>query len=287
MADLLFGRDGRLRSGWKILLFGLGAAVANGLAGTLRASLAPDCRWLPGPCWSGLALLALTGWCLGQEGRPLASVGLALDRRWALQWLAGVLSGAGLIGLMALASFLGGGFDLVRHPAVGPGALLAGAWLYLAVAVGEELLFRGYAFQHLIQGLATGPALLLMALLFAASHGGNPGMTGATRIWAGLNLFLAGLLLGLAYVRTGSLALPMGLHLGWNWTQGSLLGFGVSGLHAGGWWSPVFHHGQPLWLTGGRFGLEASLPCTLLGALACAVLTWRPSGKNLPGWINS
>ena len=176
--DLLFGRDGRLRSGWKVLLFGLGAAVATGLAGTLRASLAPGCRWLPGPWWSGLALLALTGWCLAQEGRPLASVGLALDRRWAIQWTAGVLSGAGLIGLMALASFLGGGFHLVRHPAVGPAALLAGAWLYLAVAVGARSCCSGATlFQRLMRGLGPWPAQPLMA---AAVRGHA---LAATRAW--------------------------------------------------------------------------------------------------------
>ena len=84
-------------------------------------------------------------------------------------------------------------------------------------------------------------------------------MAGATRAWAGLNLVLAGVLLGLCYLRTRSLALPMGLHLGWNWTQGSLLGFGVSGLPSGGWWTPVYH-GRPLWLTGGRSGWRRACP---------------------------
>jgi hypothetical protein len=87
---------------------------------------------------------------------------------------------------------------------------------------------------------------------------------------------LAAILLGLCYLRTRSLALPIGLHLGWNWAQGSLLGFGVSGTtEVQGLWRPVFH-GRPEWLTGGAFGLEASLPCALVCGLAIFLLgRWK------------
>ena len=140
----------------------------------------------------------------------------------------------------------------------------------------EELLFRGYLFQRLESGLGAGPALGLLGLLFAALHWGNPGMAGLTRAWASLNIALAGILLGLCYLRTRSLALPIGLHLGWNWTQGSLLGFGVSGIHHPGWWTPVWH-GRPAWVVGGSFGLEASLICTVVCAAACFGLArWAP-----------
>ncbi len=100
-------------------------------------------------------------------------------------------------------------------------------------------------------------------------------MAGATRGWASLDIAIAAVLLGLCYLRTRSLAMPIGLHLGWNWTQGSLLGFGVSGLPSHGWWMPVVHC-RPHWLTGGSFGLEASLPCAIVGAAACLVLARWP-----------
>ena len=206
----------------------------------------------------------------GQE-RPLASVGLHLDRRWASDFLAGALGGAGLMVLAAGLIWLGGGCHFIRTPGSGLPALLRGAWLFLGVAVYEELMFRGYPFQHLIKRLGPWPAQGILAVAFALAHWGNPGMHGATLAWASLNIGLASILLGLCYLRKRSLALPMGLHLGWNWAQGSLLGFGVSGTAARGWWTPVMH-GRPEWLTGGAFGLEASLPCAVVCLLACAAL---------------
>jgi membrane protease YdiL (CAAX protease family) len=281
MASPFFGPDGSLRNGWKALLFVLGAAVCNGAAFSLRLALpwlGAAALWIPAPWFTFGAILFLTWLFLHEEGRPLASVGLGLDRRWGRQFLAGVLAGCGLIALMALAAYLGGGYHLARNASAGAGALGAALWLHLAVAFSEELLFRGYVFQRLERGMGTWPALVLLALLFAGIHWGNPGMAGPTRAWASLNIAVAGILLGLCYLRTRSLALPIGLHLGWNWTQGALLGFGVSGIPSGGWWLPVFHH-RPAWITGGSFGLEASLPCALVGALGCLVLALvRPHG---------
>ena len=270
---ILADAAGELRNGWKALLFILGAAICNSAAFTFRSAmpLQQHSLWLPAPWFTAAALLVLTAFFLNVERQPLASVGLRLDRRWGRQFLAGILAGAGLIGLMALVVGLGGGLRLARNPAGQGLAMLAGAWLFLGVALGEELLFRGYLFQRLERGVGRWPALALVSLLFALSHWGNPGMTGPVRAWATLNITLAGVLLGLCYLRTRSLAAPIGLHLGWNWTQGALLGFGVSGLPSGGWWKPVFL-GRSSWFNGGAFGLEASVVCTLVAAAACWVV---------------
>lgn len=156
----------------------------------------------------------------------------------------------------------------------------SGAWLFLAVAFREEILFRGYAFQRLVDAVGSWAALALASLYFAYAHWNNPGMAGATKIWATVNIALAGVLLGLCYLKTRSLALPIGVHLGWNWAQGSLLGFGVSGMELDGVLRPVFH-ARPPWLTGGAFGLEASLPCAVLCGLAIAgLVVWKPAGSR-------
>jgi len=276
METLFFGSAGTLRNGWKVVLFLLGAGLCNGAAATFRMALPwPELAapWLPAPWFAFAAFLCLTWVCLQLEGRPLASVGLRLDQRWGRELLQGALAGCGLILLMALPGLLAGAYRLQRNPHAGPARLLAGVWLYLAVAFSEELLFRGYLFQRLERGLGRWPAQALVALLFAAVHWGNPGMTGATRVWASLNIAIAAILLGLCYLRTRSLALPIGLHLGWNWAQGMVLGFGVSGLSSSGWWRPVFQSRTP-WLTGGRFGLEASLPCAIVATAACLALAW-------------
>ena len=275
--SLFHGTGGDLRNGWKALFFLLGAGICNGAAFAFRRELPwlGAVTWLPAPWFSFAALLCLTWIFLALEGRPLGAVGLRLDRRWGREFLLGALAGSGLIGLMAFGGYLGGGFHLARNPQAGLGSLLAGAWLYLAVAFSEELLFRGYLFQRLRAGIGAWPTQGLLALLFAAAHWGNPGMAGATRAWATCTIAVAAVLLGLCYLRTGSLALPIGLHLGWNWTQGTLMGFAVSGLPSTGWWTPVMH-GRALWITGGSFGLEASLPCVVIGIAACLALAARP-----------
>ena len=100
-------------------------------------------------------------------------------------------------------------------------------------------------------------------------------MQGFTQIVAMLDLALGAILLGLAYLRTRSLALPIGLHLGWNWAQGYLFGFGVSGFDYSGWFRPVFP-GSPEWLSGGEFGPESSVFAVLVDLIVIAALwKWR------------
>ena len=105
-------------------------------------------------------------------------------------------------------------------------------------------------------------------------------MDGATKFWASLDLALGAILLGLAYIRTRSLALPVGIHLGWNWAQGYLLGFGVSGIDQSGWFKPLFQ-GKAEWLTGGNFGPEASVFAVIVDLVFIALLwKWKGSRKS-------
>ena len=235
---------------------------------------------LPFEWVEGGFVLLLSFLFLRLEGRSLRSLGLGLDRRWALLFALGAAFGMGLIGAAALVTWMTGACGFQATPAGALGRLLSGGWLYLAVALNEELMFRGYGLQRMVEGLGRWPGQLLLALIFTAAHWGNPGMHGATLLWATLNIFLAGLFFGLVWMRTGSLAGPMGLHLGWNWMQGSVLGFGVSGGESQGLLKPIFM-GRPEWLSGGAFGLEAGLPCTLL-CLLCIALTlrWKPTGET-------
>jgi len=279
--DSLVGRlladgDGRIRSGWKVL----GFIVVQGLLASVALLLHPQSSrdtpaWLPHEWLAGAVVLLATLACVRAERRGLDSIGLRLDRRWARDATLGTLLGFALMGATALVARAFGAFHWVRGEGAGSLTLVTGLWAYAAVAFNEELLFRGYAFFRLKEGPGAVTALMVTSVLFAAAHWHNPGMVGATRVWACVNIALAGILLGLAAWRTGSLALPMGLHLGWNWTQGSVLGFGVSGTDAQGLFTPVFGPG-PSWVSGGAFGLEASLPCAVLCAAACVLLVvWR------------
>ena len=141
--------------------------------------------------------------------------------------------------------------------------------VYIPAAVHEELLFRGYAFQKLHRWHRTF-ALVFVALIFAALHLGNVAVT-----WLGLaNIFLGGILLGLAYERYGRLWFPIGLHLMWNVTSGPILGHEVSGYDS--MMTLLVERGSgPSWLTGGDFGIEGSIWMTLTEVTAIAFLAIR------------
>ncbi len=96
-------------------------------------------------------------------------------------------------------------------------------------------------------------------------------MTGSVRILASTNIFLASILFGLAYIRTQSLALPLGMHFMANLVQGIVLGFAVSGTDQSGLLIPVFAE-VPEWLTGGQFGLEASVFGLFFVVIAIVIL---------------
>jgi len=278
LKSLFFNADRRLRNGWWILAF-------LGFIALTRLAYKPLTQGLRGlglgelglePVPFVLTLLA-TWACTRLRREPLSSVGFRMDRRWFREIAWGLLLGTGTAVAVVGAIWGIGGVRFELDPARSAGTLLAGFYAFLFVALLEENLFRGFLFQRLVDGVGARGAQIALASLFALGHWGSPGMVGSTRVVAALDLFLGALLLGLAYLRTRSLALPVGLHLGWNWTQGHVLGFGVSGYEQAGWWRPIFQ-GRAEWLTGGAFGPEASILSPLV-SLFLIVLLWRWKGS--------
>ena len=273
-----FNAEGSLRNGWWVLIFIAFVAVTRFAYKPVThglQSLGLPKLWLePAPFL--FALLA-TWACTRLRKEPLSSVGFRLDRRWFKEIAWGMLSGIGmLLAVVGIICVIGGvRFEL--DPVRTAGTLLTGLYIFLFTALLEETLFRGFIFQRLLDGLGVWPAQIALATLFAVAHWGSPGMEGATEIVAFMDIFLAAVMLGLAYLRTRSLALPIGLHLGWNWTQGHVLGFGVSGYDFAGWLKPIFQ-GKPEWLTGGAFGPESSIFSPLV-SLVMIVLLWRWKGS--------
>jgi membrane protease YdiL (CAAX protease family) len=279
MRQLLFDGSGRLRNGWWVLVFLLIQTTCftgfQVVAPILKRHGVQAGVWVEGML--ALFTLLATWICCHWRGESLAAVGLAPGRRWLREAAWGTLIGGGLMLVGAGLLWAAGGVTWVLDPARSLHRLGIGFLGFLLVALFEEGLFRGFLFQRLLEGLGVWPTQILMALLFALVHWGNPGMHGATRVWATADIALAALFLGLAYLRTRSLALPIGIHLGWNWFQGDVLGFGVSGTGGQqGWIQPVFH-GKPEWVTGGAFGLEASVFGVVAVVLALFLL-WRWQG---------
>jgi membrane protease YdiL (CAAX protease family) len=150
----------------------------------------------------------------------------------------------------------------------GPAGLLPALSMAILAGVGEELMFRGGVFRILEGSLGTAAALILSAAVFGGMHAANHG---ATLVSTGAIALEAGVLLGAAYAATRSLWLPIGLHLGWNFTEGGLFGASVSGghTHPGLVQMPL---AGPDWATGGVFGPEASLVAVGVCLLAASML---------------
>jgi uncharacterized protein len=174
----------------------------------------------------------------------------------------------------------------VAAPSATWAGLLHEGGKWLAVGVMEELVFRGYAMQRAMRGLGLRGGAAVFGILFCVAHPLDGSMSPAVMVFAMLNTFLYAVTMSLLWLRTGSLAAPIGWHTGWNWTQ-QTLGFGVSGIATHGLWTPVFH-GAPDWLTGGAYGLEASLVDTVLGAATLlALAAWRPRGRLPAGGVSA
>jgi membrane protease YdiL (CAAX protease family) len=178
---------------------------------------------------------------------------LSVDVRSGLDLLAGAVIGAIAMGgifltLRALGQFTVAGFHLSP-------AQLALDSLYLFVgAFGEEVVFRGLTLPFLLSRLTQAwLAVLLMAVLFGLAHAPNPGAS----LCSVFSNSLGGIMYAIAFLGTGRIWLPLGLHVTWNLVQGPILGFPVSGLKMGGMLqlSPL---PQTL-LGGGSYGPEASI----------------------------
>jgi len=279
----LFDEAGHLRNGWWALAF-VAFVAATSFAyrplshGLQAMGVTKD--WLQA---APVLMVLLATWiCTRLRRESLSSVGLRLDRRWMREFAWGCVIGFGAMALAAGLLVALGGVRFELDPARSLGHMAYGVYLFLSVALLEELLFRGFLFQRLVAGLGAWPAQILLAALFAISHWANPGMEGATKVWATIDIAVAAIFLGLAYLRTRSLALPIGLHLGWNWTQGHLLGFGVSGVDLTGWLHPVFQQ-MPTWITGGKFGPEGSLVGVIVDVVTLAVIWKWPVAKAEDG----
>ncbi|ABS05682.1 Abortive infection protein [Kineococcus radiotolerans SRS30216 = ATCC BAA-149] len=223
------------------------------------------------------AALGLYGVLVGRlERRRVGEVALSGAGRWLGR---GTALGLGVFTLaIAVVAVLGG------YRVTGWGSV-EGAFgtlgLVTAVAVVEELLFRGVVFRLVEELAGTWGALVVSGLLFGGLHLLNPGAT----VWGALAIAVeAGGMLAAAYAATRSLWLPIGLHLGWNLAEGGIFGTAVSGAEHGGGSLLLGAVEGPVLLTGGGFGPEASLPAVLVClALTALLIRWaRRSGGVRP-----
>lgn len=149
-----------------------------------------------------------------------------------------------------------------------PSSLLISFVFFLLVAITEELALRGFVLERMLQGgVNKFWALFLSATLFSLIHIGNPNFN----ILSFINILLAGVLLGSSYIYTRNLCFPIALHWFWNWLQGPVLGYEVSGnKFCDG--LLTLHLPETNLINGGTFGFEGSVLCTVLMVVGTGVI---------------
>lgn len=280
---------GRLRIGWRVPAFLCVALAMSAVCFVVLAMIAQAV----GIDWQHHELLALaiqylaslpgvlvaSVWAVhALDKLPVRSLGLGTDWRWMRSMLLGLGIGFALIALL-VAVLWAFGMARVSWQSVDGQAvllLLGIAGILLVAGAFEELLLRGYLFQTLLRGIGPLATLLFTSALFASMHLGNPGV----HLLAVANIFLAGVLFGLLYLRLGSLAVPIGMHAGWNLAQ-AVLGMPISGL--------TLDASTPVTTTllgsflfaGGKFGIEGTVSASVLLLGLIAVLAYTRRGLPL------
>jgi membrane protease YdiL (CAAX protease family) len=266
---LFLAPDRRLRPSWRfwisIVVFGFSIGFAGSLAMVVRkVGHGVGSEFVFRTAWLVFMLLgfALLLYALDRvRGHVLRAMGLALDRAAVRDSLVGTALGAGMVAASVAGIAVVGRLEFHwsgAWPQVGA-AFLAVTYIIAVAAMAEEVAFRGYPFQRLVEGIGAAGGIILLSVLFGAVHLGNPHAT----IWGFLNTILIGAFLAIAYLRTRSLWLPWGVHFGWNFTLGVVFGLPVSGLTD----FAIAVQGTatgPGWLTGGSYGIEASLTATVV-----------------------
>ena len=287
---IFLNRHGRLRSGWRFIIFC--AAYYTALAAFFALVGAffylfdvsnPNAR-LAGTLGYLLQAFVLfttalfVGWGCGRlfEDLPARALGWARHRGWLRDLLMGTTLGIVSLTLAALLATALGGFRFGVAASVSNVAFLktffGSAVIFVIAAAAEEMLFRGYPLQTMMRALPFAAAVVPSSVLFAYVHLGNPNVAwGFTFV----NTTLAGLWLAVAYLRTRSLWFPLGLHWAWNWAMGALLGLPVSGITSLTR-APLFRATDrgPAWLTGGAYGIEGGAACTL-ALIISTIFIWK------------
>lgn len=214
-----------------------------------------------------------------ERGSTLAAMGLPLRKGWLRESLLGAAIAFGLITLAASAIAVFGHIEMhMILNRVAERRLVEITILLLFGAMMEELMFRGYPFQRLVDAVGKTGAILLFSALFGFVHLNNPN-AGGFLSWGFFNTIAIGVVFAIAYLKFRTLWLPWGMHFGWNFSLGVIYGLPVSGLSL---FSVVIKSSAagPALLTGGAYGIEASLTGAVAIVVGLAVILALPGPRN-------
>ncbi|HKC64738.1 MAG TPA: type II CAAX endopeptidase family protein [Pyrinomonadaceae bacterium] len=288
--EIFINEAGRLRSGWRFLIFAGVYLIAVQVALRLFVALASFAlgnyaeaffNGAGGHIAQGFILLALAiliGWGCGRllEDLPFRALGWSFAGGWLRDWLMGSLIGSlSLLLAVGIATASGrfrfslseGGVSLNVAE-----TLIFSGLIFILLAAAEEAIFRGYPLQTMTRAHMAWLAIIITAVIFSSGHLNNPNVApGFTFI----NTAIAGVWLAFAYLRTRNLWFPLGIHWAWNWTMSAVLGIPVSGITSIAP-NPLLRASDlgPAWLTGGSYGVEGGAACTI-ALLLSTLFIWR------------
>lgn len=287
--QLFINSAGRLRSGWRLVVFAVVYFFLLFLLGAgARIVYAVVVQVVPSPRLGSyletllfrvtllaaalIAGLICTRWL---EGLAWRALGLWLHEGWLRDLLIGSAIGIASLALATGIATAGGGLSFATFARGEMGqvirALVFSAVLFIIAALAEEAFARGYPLQTMSRAGLAGLGVVITSLAFAGLHFANPNFSTGLPF---LNLVIAGVWFAVAWLRTRSLWFPLGIHWAWNWALGSFFGLPVSGKslvqHS------VFHGTDlgPAWLTGGDFGIEGGIACTIT-LIISTIFIWR------------
>jgi membrane protease YdiL (CAAX protease family) len=286
--NIFYNDFGRLRSGWRLLIFALPFTFLTiVLAIAIRLLYQLVSSWgikVPHEQFvfelifrAGLLVLALGfGYLCARtlEDLPWRSLGLTLHKGWLKDLAIGFGLGFGARAVAVAIASKGLKFSLSND---GFGSvivsMIGSAGLLFVAALAEEAMFRGYGLQTLSRANLAWLGVLLTSVPFGVVHLDNPNVVrGATFAVT----VLAGVWMSVAYLRTRSLWFPLGIHWSWNWALGWFFGLPVSGLKIVS--HPLFEatDSGPKWLTGGTYGIEGGV-AAMIPLVIVTIFVWRTS----------
>ncbi|MEO8435332.1 MAG: type II CAAX endopeptidase family protein [Pyrinomonadaceae bacterium] len=289
--NLFTNKAGRLRSGWRLGIFVVTFSIISALLGFgLVLMLAFGFGFEADRALGGFAghvaqtfilftAAGVAGWACGAiiEDLPWRALGWAIHKGWLRDFLLGSVIGAVSLTLAVLLGTIGGGFHFTFNSSAATAiarTLIFSGLLFVFAAAAEEVLFRGYPLQTLTRARLVWLGILITSVPFALAHLKNPNVIRGVTF---ANTVLAGVWLAVAYLRTRSLWLPLGIHWAWNWTMAAVLGLPVSGITRLTP-SPLLKtlEAGPTWLTGGAYGPEGGVACTAALVVSIVFVWFAP-----------
>ena len=280
--SILFGTDGHLRSGYRFAIFVAAFLFIYIAATTVVYLIFMPYGLIPFFVADGIvgtALAVIVGYVCTRylEYLPFSALGAWYGKRWIVNFAYGMALGIGTFTLAAVIGIALGSLRFSYNSEAAFGSILNTLALSFLVffvrAAFEEAIFRGYILQTFVRSGLTTFAIVLTSVLFASLHNTNPSATWMS--W--MNTFIAGVWFGIAYLKTRELWFPFGLHLAWNWAQGSIFGIEVSGLTEIVP-APLMREIDlgPAWITGGDYGLEGGILTTIALVVSTLVIWYLP-----------